>query len=219
MKYFIYFFFIVACTGCSVVSRQAYYVPAAPHQTTKDRAGYFKVVRSRMGISDTSGKNIGEITTSNGIGTPLLVGPPYLPVLPVGIASLAYSLHKGGENHFVIDVDIRCNNGYFMPLAIDSNNYKKTRDSLSRLNIATAVRSNTSDCYMIINNSVKVPLKMKEFYMGNGQGHSYRMFADIPFSKVNTMRLVTGNPLIDNSLKDVTFKRRHRLAYCVIKQS
>lgn len=172
-----------------------------------------------MNISDTSGNNIGDITTSNGIGTPLLAGPPYLPVLPVGLASLAYSFHKGGENHFVMDISIRCNDGYFMPLAIDSSSYKSISDSLSKLGISTAVKFRSSNCYMLVNNTKKVPLKIKEFYMGRYESHAYRVYADIPFSRVNTLQLVTGNTLIDNALKDVTFKRKHRLTYCVIKQS
>jgi len=177
------------------------------------------MIRSQVGISDSTGNNIGSITTSNGIGTPVLAGPPYLPVLPVGIASLVYSLHKGADNRFVMDIDIKCKAGYFTSLAIDSNSYKRINDSLNAKGVRTAVPLNTNDCYMIVNNSKKIPLHAREFFMGNGAGHSYRLYSDVKFSNVNTLRLVTGNATLDNALKDVTFKRRHRYTYCVMGPS
>ena len=219
MRYIILLFLIISCASCSVVSSQAYYVPTSPHQTIKDKAGYFKMIRSQVGISDSTGNNIGSITISNGIGTPILAGPLYLPVLPVGIASLVYSLHKGADNGFVMDINIKCRDGYVTSLAIDSSSYKRINDSLNVKGIRTAVRLNTNYCYMVVNNSKKIPLHAEEFFMGNGGGHSYRLYSDVKFSSVNTLRLVTGNATLDNTLRDVTFKRKHRLTYCIIGPS
>jgi len=88
MKYLAYFLIIICFTGCSVVSKQYYYVPAAPHSTEKKRAGYSKMIYSIVDIPDSSGNNIGSITTSNGAGIPLFVGPAYVPVVPVGIIAV-----------------------------------------------------------------------------------------------------------------------------------
>ncbi|MDB5135523.1 MAG: hypothetical protein JWP37_2126 [Mucilaginibacter sp.] len=212
MKYFIFFLFIVGISGCSLVSKQYYYVPNASHHTIKDKDGYFKMVRSQIEISDTSGKNIGTVITSNGIGVPLLAGPPYLPVVPVGLVDIFYKR----DHQFILDINIKCNTGHFMTLAIDSNDYKKVRDSLNTLRIATAARLNTNECYMIINGSKRIPLKAQEYFMGSTRGHSYRMYGDIRFSKVRTLTLVTGNPLLDNALKNINFKRKKRITYCVM---
>jgi hypothetical protein len=215
MKYFIFFLFIVGISGCSLVSKQYYYVPNAPHHTIKDKDGYFKMVRSQIEISDTSGNNIGTVTTSNGIGAPLFAGPPYLPVVPVGLVDMFYKR----DHQFILDINVECNNGHFMALAIDSNDYKKVRDSLNTLRVATAVRLNTNECYMIVNGLKKIPLHTEEFFMGSPLRHNYRMVADIRFKKVNTMQLVTGNAILDNALKNTTFKRRHRITYCVMGPS
>jgi len=70
-KYLAYFLIIISCSGCSVVSKQYYYVPTVAHLTIKDRDSY---IGSRVGIADLSGKNIGSMTTSNGAGIPLFLG-------------------------------------------------------------------------------------------------------------------------------------------------
>ena len=197
MKYLFLALLIVGISGCSVVSKQYYYVPETAHHTIKTKDGYFKMHYSQLEITGLSGDSIGSIRTSNGIGEPLFAGPPFLPVIPVGLAGLFYKR----EHLFVMDFSIKCNNGYFMLLAIDSNRYKRISDSLSKLKIATAAPLNTDDCYMVINSSKKIPLHTEEFFMGNNAGHSYRMLAYTRFGKVNTMRLVTGNPILDSTLK------------------
>ncbi len=158
-KHLIYFILIAICTSCSLVSKQYYYVPASAHTTIKDRAGYFKMLRSQVDISDSLGKSIGSVVTSNGIGVTLLAGPPYVPVFPVGLVSVFYK----GETQFVMDIDVRVSGGYLMPLATDSNIYKKTSDSLTALGRFTAAHVNTNNCYMIVNGKKKIPLQIKEF--------------------------------------------------------
>jgi hypothetical protein len=215
MKYFTLLFLAIVCCSCSVVSRQTYYVPSAAHRTVKDRSGYFKMVHSEMKISGAPGDSIGRLITSNGIGNPVLAGPPFLPVIPVGLIDIFYK-----RNHlFILDLEVRSNNGYFMRLAIDSNEYKKKTDSLDKLKIRTAAALNTSQCYMIVNGSTRVPLHTEEFLMGHASSHSYRLSADFRFKNVKTMQLVTGNALLDSTLKNVTFTRKHRITYCVMGPS
>jgi hypothetical protein len=115
-----------------------------------------------------------------------------------------------------MDIDVTPADGNFMALSIDSNSYKKTRDSLSALGIMTARPVNTNKCYMIVNGSKKVPLQLEEFFMGGTHGHSYRLSAAIRFGKVRTVAIVTGNPMLDHTLKNVTFRRNSRLTYCVM---
>jgi hypothetical protein len=109
-KYLAYFLIIISCSGCSVVSKQYYYVPTVAHLTIKDRDSY---IGSRVGIADLSGKNIGSMTTSNGAGIPLFLGPPYLPVVPVGIVSIFSKKLR----QFEIDIAVIAGDGYFMALA------------------------------------------------------------------------------------------------------
>jgi hypothetical protein len=215
MKYFFFFLLIVGISGCSVVNKQYYYVPETAHHTLKTKDGYFKMLYSQIEISGLSGDSIGSISTSNGIGEPLLAGPPFLPFIPVGLAGLFYKR----EHLFIMDFSIKCNEGYFMLLAIDSNGHKRISDSLSKLRIGKAVPLNINDCYMIINNSKKIPLHIEEFFMGSTVGHSYRMIADTRFGKVNSMKLVTGNAMLDSTLKKITFKRKHRITYCLMGPS
>lgn len=215
MKYLSLLLIVALFSSCSVVSRQTYYVPSVSHQTIKDHGGYFKMLYSRFGVADSSGKSIGTITTSNGIGNMLLMGPPFVPVIPVGFADVFYKQ----DHEFLVDININCNYGYFTSLAIDSNEYKTKNDSLKALNRYTAANFNTTQCYMIVNNSKKVPLHAEEFFMGSQQGHKYRLQADVRFSKVKTMRLVTGNAMLDSTLKNITFTRKHRFTYCVIGPS
>lgn len=199
---------MISCSGCSVVSRQYYYVPTATHLTIKDRGSY---IGSQVDIADLSGKNIGSITTSNGVGIPLFLGPPYLPVVPVGILSVFSKKLR----QFEIDIAVNPGEGYFMALAVDSNNYKRVNDSLAALRKGTAVDLQTTRCYMIVNGSTKIPLRVKGYFMGQSNSHSYRMYAPVGFGKVRTMTIVTGNPLLDNCLKNMVFKRKKRLFYFV----
>ena len=170
------------------------------------------MLSSQFEVSDPSGKYVGTMTTNDGIGVPLLIGPPYLPVAPIGLVTIFYKR----VTDFQIDINIRCNDGYFMPLAIDSGRYKRISDSLNALGKMTAAGLNTNDCYIIVNGSKKLPLQVKEFFMGSANVHSYQLFAPIPFAKVRTLSIFTGNPLLDNTLKNMTFRRKKRLTYCVI---
>ena len=116
----------------------------------------------------------------------------------------------------MLELTVNCNDGYFMPLAIDSNNYKRIRDSLNALKIGTKRILNDNQCYMIVNDTLKVPLHTDEFFMGYTKSHSYWMTSDIRFRKVKTMKLVTGNILLDSTLTNVTFKRRSRIKFDLI---
>ena len=200
---------ITACSACSSVSKEWYYVPATTHQTVKSREGYFKRVHQQFNIADSSGQNIAAVSTSNGAGVTVLVGPPYLPVLPVGLITIFYKQ----DVQFIMDLNLAPADGYFMPLAIDSDGYKTTRDSLKAKRIATACPLKTTACYMIVNGTKKVPLRVQEYFMGSTKTHSYRFFADIRFGQVRTLTIVTGNPILDRTLKNITFKRRSTITY------
>lgn len=207
-KYLVYFLILISGSGCSVVSKQYYYVPTTSHLTIKGRGSY---IGSKVDITDCAGKNIGSITTGNGMGIPLFLGPPYLPVVPVAIVSVFSKKLR----QFEIDIAVNADEGYFMALAVDSNNYKKVNDSLAAIKVGTAVDLQTSSCYMIVNGSTKIPLRVRGYFMGQTHSHNYRMYATVAFGKVRTMTIVTGNPLLDNRLKSLVFKRKKRLSFFV----
>ncbi len=210
-KYLAYFLMMICSAGCSVVSKQYYYIPAAAHSTTKGQAGYAKMIYSKVDVPDSSGNNIGSITTSNGAGIPLFAGPAYVPVVPVGIIAV----FNKRERYFGIDITLNVNDGYFMALAVDSNKYKKVNDSLTALNIATAADLHTTNCYMIVNGSTKVPLRVTEYFMHLKNSHSYQMYAPIGFGKVRTVSIVTGNALLDRCLKNIIFERKKRITHSI----
>jgi hypothetical protein len=202
---------LLFCSGCAVISKQYYYVPSVPHQTFKSRLKYsdFKMIYSKVRVSGKAGDSVGSVTVSNGVGQPLLMGP-FLPVIPVG------GFFQKSRSQFMLELTVNCNDGYFMPLAIDSNDYKRVRDSLNALKISTKHLLQGGQCYMIVNDTLRVPLHTGEFFMNHNNSHSYWMDASIRFRKVKTMRLVTGNALLDNTLKDVTFKRKSRIKFELI---
>jgi hypothetical protein len=206
------FLVLLVCSGCAMISKQYYYVPSVPHQTFKDRFSHsdFKMIYNKFRVSGKAGDSIGSVTVSNGIGHPLMMGPLIFPVIPVG------GFFQKSDSRFLLDFSVNCNAGYFMRLAIDSNNYKRVQDSLTLRKVATKRLLNTGQCYIIINDTLKVPLKTSEFFMGHTNGHSYWMTADIRFRKVKTMRLVTGNALLDSTLKNVTFKRKSRIKFDLV---
>jgi len=137
-------------------------------------------------ISDTTGRYIGTMTTSNGIGVPLLIGPPYLPVAPVGLVTI----FSKRATDLQMDISIRCND--------------------------TAVRLDTNACYIIVNGSKQKQLHVKEFLRGSTSMHSYQLYAPIRFAKVRTLSIITGNPILDHTLKNMTFRRKKRLMHCII---
>ena len=100
-----------------------------------------------------------------------------------------------------------------MPMAIDSNNYKRKRDSLNALKIGTRAELTNSGCYLLVNDTLKVPLRVNEYFRGNTKGHSYWITSDIKFRKVKTMKLVTGNAILDATLSKITFKRKSRIKF------
>jgi hypothetical protein len=210
-KYAAMFLALLVCSGCAMISKQYYYEPSVPHQTYKGRFSHsdFKMIYNKVRISGKAGDSIGSITVSNGIGRPLLMGP-LLPVIPVG------GFFQKRASQFILEMTVNCNDGYFMPLAIDSNEYKRVRDSLNALKIGTKGALPGSQCYMIVNDTLKVPLQVGEFFMGSTKSHSYWMTSDIRFRKVKTMKLVTGNTLLDSTLKNVTFKRKSRIKFELI---
>jgi len=210
-KYAAIFLALLVCSGCAMISKQYYYEPSVPHQTYKGRFSHadFKMIYNRFRVSGRTGDSVGSIVISDGIGQPLMMGP-FLPVIPVG------GFFRKSRNQFILELTVNCNDGHFMPLAIDSNDYKRVRDSLNARKISTKGALRGSQCYMIVNDTLKVPLHAYEFFMGYPNSHSYWMDADIPFRKVKTMRLVTGNALLDSTLKGVTFKRKSRIKFELI---
>jgi len=202
---------LLACSGCGIISKQYYYVPSVTHQTIKGRFSHsdFKMINSKFSVSNKAGDSIGSITTSNGIGHPLLMGP-LLPVIPV------VGFFQKSDSRFVMEMTVNSNEGYFMPLAIDSNDYKSVLDSLRISKISTKRPLQNSQCYMIVNDTLKVPLKVGEFFMGHTKSHSYWMTADIRFRKVKSLKLTTGNTLLDSTLKHVTFKRLSRIKFDLV---
>jgi hypothetical protein len=212
MKHLAFLLIVVGLSGCAVVSKRYYYTSPAVHLNTKKPYRYadYNLVHNTVRISDKSGDSIGSITTSNGFGHPLLMGPLIFPVIPVG------GFFNKNTSRFQMDVNVLSSTGYFMSLAIDSNDYKRVRDSLNTLKVGTAASLNGSSCYMIINDTLKVPLHTREFFMGNHAGHAYRLTADVKFRKVKTMKLVTGNALLDSTLKNITFKRKSRIVFDLI---
>jgi len=170
------------------------------------------MIYSKLDIPDSSGNNIGSITTSNGIGSPQFFGPPYLPVVPIGIISVFSKKLR----QFEIDITVNPRDGYFIALAVDPDDYKRIRDSLAAKNEETGAYLHTTGCYMILNGSTKVPLRVREYFMGQTNSHSYRLYAPVGFGKVRTLSIVTGNPLLDRRLKNVVFTRKKRLTYFVV---
>lgn len=97
-----------------------------------------------------------------------------------------------------------------MPLSIDSSDYKRIKDSLN-VSISTQCRLPYSQCYMIVNDTLKIPLKADEVFMNHTHSHSYWLTADVRFREVRSLKLVTGNPLLDSTLKHITFTRKSRI--------
>ncbi|HTD99371.1 MAG TPA: hypothetical protein VK668_08780 [Mucilaginibacter sp.] len=207
MKYLALLFFLLGFSGCSVINKQYYYVPSVKHQSVSDRHSEFKMKYSRFKVSDKTGDSIATIATNNGVGQPLLIGPIIFPVIPIG-----GFFHKV-TGKFEMDIDINSRPDYFMLLAIDSSGHKRVSDSLRLMKIAKKAPLKSKYCYMIVNNSLKVPLSVEEFFMGNKAGHSYIMRSDMRFGKVKTMRLVTCNAVLDSTFKNITFKRKSRITF------
>lgn len=178
-KLLAFFIAVVILQGCAMISKQYYYVPSGTHQTIKGRFSHsdYKMIYSKVSLSNNAGDSIGSIATSNGKGHPLLMGP-LLPVIPVG------GFFQKKDNQFVMDMTVNCNE-------VD-------------------VKSN--QCYMIVNDTLKVPLQVGK----PTDSHSYRMSADIGFRKVKSLKLITGNTLLDSTLKQVTFKRKSRIKFDLV---
>ena len=210
-KYLAYFLIMICCSGCSVVAKQYYYVPTTAHSTTKEQVGYAKMIYTKVDIADSSGNPMGSVSTSNGIGIPLFFGPPYVPVVPAGIVSVFSKKLR----QFEIDITVHANDGYFMALAVDSNSYKRLRDSLATLKVGTGADLHTTRCYMILNGSTKVPLRVREDFMGRTNSHSYRMYAHVGFGKVRSVTIVTGNLLLDSCLKNLVLERKKRITHAI----
>jgi hypothetical protein len=203
---------VVILQGCAMITKQYYYVPSAPYQTVKTRFAHsdFKMIYSKMKVSGKAGDSIGSVTVSNGIGHPLMMGPLVFPVIPVG------GFFQKTDSKFIVELTVNSNEGYFMPMAIDSSRYKSIRDSLRVKKVSTKRELNDNQCYLIVNDTLKVPLKTSEFFMGYKNSHSYWMTANVRFRKVKTMKLVTGNALLDSTLKNVTFNRKSRIKFDLI---
>ena len=207
MKYLGFLFIMALLSGCAIISKQYYYEPSVAHQTIKRRYSHSdsKMIYYKVSIPGKSGDTIGSINTSNGVGHPLLMGPLLFPVIPVG------GFFQKTTESFMMELAVNSNSTYFLPLAIDSNDYKKKRDSLYALKLAIEVQLNTRQCYLIANDTARIPLQVQEFFMRSNIAHSYRLSADTRFRQIKTLRLITGNALLDSTLNKITFKRHSRI--------
>ena len=109
-----------------MISKQYYYVPSVPHQTVKSRFSHsdFKMIYNKISVTGKTGDSIASITVSNGIGHPLMMGPIVFPVIPVG------GFFQKVDSKFILELTVDCSEADFMSMAIDSNDYKRMRDSL-----------------------------------------------------------------------------------------
>src|ERR1700754_1514390 len=97
-------------------------------------------------------------------------------------------------HYFVMDLNIRCSSdSNFKNLAIDTNN-----------------------CYIIVNDSKKMPARTHDLFMGRPGEHNYRLSVPIRFAKVHSLTITTGNIFLDNELKNITFHRRKRLTHSIL---
>ena len=211
-KLAVFIFAVLILQGCAMITKQYYYVPSVPHQTDKTWFSHsdFKMIYNKIRVSGKAGDSIGSVTVSNGIGHPLMMGPVVFPVIPVG------GFFQKMDSKFILELIVKTNEGYFMPMAIDSTDYKSIRDSLAIRKFSTKRELSGSQCYMMVNDTLKVPLKASEFFGGYKNSHSYWMTSDVKFRKVKTMRIVTGNALLDSTLKNVTFTRRSRIKFDLV---
>ncbi|OOQ61417.1 hypothetical protein BC343_20835 [Mucilaginibacter pedocola] len=206
---------MVLFSACSVVSKQYYYEPSAAHVAVADKAKGAQTIQNEIGLTDSTGSKIGSVITANGIGVPLWMGPPFVPVVPIGVMNLFSKKNR----EFEIDITVKPGTGYFTRLAIDSVQYHRLADSLAAIRVMTAATLQHTQCYIIINGSTKVPVQVKEFFMGDGNVYRYRFHASVTFKKVRQLNIVTGNPLLDKQLKNVIYNRKQRLHYLIIGMS
>jgi hypothetical protein len=209
MKHLALLLIVAGLTGCGIISKQYYYVPSVAHKATKTRNGYpdDKIVYSSVKVTNKTGDSIGTITTDHGFGHPLLIGP-FLPVIPIG------GIFNKQTSRFSMELDVRCSKEYLMLMAIDSNDYKKGRDSLNAVKIRKVAPLKSSNCYIIANGTKKIPLFTDAFFFDKkSTGYNYTLTADIKFTKIKTMKLVTGNALLDSTLKNITYKRKGKIVF------
>lgn len=205
-------FIVTGICGCSVVNRQYYYTTTAPHTFENGDPRYYRITYNKFNVNGPLGAPAGSVTTSNGFGRPLFTGPLYVPFIPVGLVTLFVR----NETRFILDVRVESNDGYFGALNLDSTAYKAISDSINALHNTASVRLNTVNCYLLVNGSKKIPLQVREDFSGDRKVCGYHMFADVGFSKVRAFKIVTGNALLDSTLKDVTFRRNSRITYNLI---
>jgi|SRR6185437_6416287 len=186
MKYLVLLFTVVWLSGCASITKQYYYEPSVGHQQVKSRMQYtdYKMVYSKVFITAKSGDTIGSLTTANGTGQPLLMGP-LLPVIPVG------GIFQKSRGAFEMEMTVNCSRGRLLPL-------------------------DSAGCYMIVNDAEKVPLRVSESVTGYSALHHYSFYCNARFSNIKTMRLVTGNDLLDGTLKNIVFNRRSRVKFDLV---
>jgi hypothetical protein len=183
MKYPVVLFVAAWLSGCASITKQYYYEPSVAHRQVKSRMRHtdYKMVYSKVLMTAGAGDTIGSLTTANGTGQPLLMGP-LLPVIPVG------GFFQKNRGTFEMEMTVSCSRGHLLPL-------------------------DSTKCYMIVNDTAKVPLRVSEQVTGDTALHSYNFYCNARFSKIKTMRLVTGNDLLDGTLKNIAFNRRSRIKF------
>jgi len=186
MKYLVFLFAVVWLSGCASITKQYYYEPSVAHRQVKSRMQYtdYRMVYSKVLITAKSGDTVGSLTTANGTGQPLLMGP-LLPVVPVG------GIFQKSRGAFQMEMTVNCRYGRLLPL-------------------------DPARCYMIVNDTAKVPLRVSESVIGDTARRTYSFYCNARFSNIKTMRLVTGNDLLDGTLKNIAFNRRSRIKFDLI---
>ncbi len=155
MKYLALSLILLGLSGCSVINKQYYYVPSVKHQSVSDRHSEFKMKYSRFKVSDKAGDSIASISTNNGVGQPLLIGPVIFPVIPIG--GFFYKVTGKSE----MDIAVNSTQANFTLLALDSSGHKRVSDSLRAMKIAKKAPLKSKSCYMIVNDSLKVSLSVE----------------------------------------------------------
>jgi hypothetical protein len=207
MRYLIVLLLITFFTSCSTISKEYYYLPENHQYKASNKERGLNTLSCEITLTDSSGKNIGTFSTSHGLGKSLFAGPLYLPVIPVFFI-------PSGDSDFLMDINIHCDSSNFIPTAIDIVSHNRIQDSLNARHTFTGEMLDTKECYLLINDSIKVPLLVHEYFLGQTtKYHSYRLFANFPFKKIKTFRLITGNPLLDSNIQNIVFKRKKRIAF------
>jgi hypothetical protein len=186
MKYPFLLFVVICLSGCASVSKQYYYEPSIAHQQLKGRSRHTDYKMLYSKVLIT-----GKAGDSIGsLVTDNGAGQPLLmgPLLPVLPVGGFFQKSRGS---FEMGMTVNCAHSHLAPL-------------------------DPARCYMIVNDTIKIPLRVNELAMGDTSLHSYSFYCDARFSKIKSIRLVTGNGLLDSTLKNIAFNRKSRIKFDLV---